>query len=243
MTWISVSLLGLTGWQGYRLGREYGWWGRATKPAPPQNEKPALVSTDAARAEPSGLGRSHTDFDRLLAGYEPAPEPAEVSTRTMCTVVAGQAGIANQAGVLDTEEDGTEPAITEPVTTLAAMAGESQPEEYPNQTDQIPASCAWLEDESVSLVDEGDDDAQPTEDGTVELVEYVRRVRTVQRKLTELSQRRQGDASFVKHELGALIQTYQLDNDQSLDWLFQQQASLTGTDYGSLFDRIENQVN
>ena len=44
----------------------------------------------------------------------------------------------------------------------------------------------------------------------------------------------------MKQELGLLIHTYQLENDQSLNWLFLQQGQSAGTDYGTLFDRIES---
>lgn len=129
--------------------------------------------------------------------------------------------------------------ITEPATTLNGMANAETTDDYPEETDQIPTGCSWMDDEDVPLID-GATQKETVETGGVPVTEYIKRVRTVQRKMNQLTQRRQADSTFMKHELGLLIQTYQLENDQSLDWLFVQHGQPAGTDYGTLFDRIEN---
>jgi hypothetical protein len=230
--WISVSLLGLTGWQGYRLGREYGWWGRAQQQKPHESKdddaEPPL--SDSEELKLGGLGHSKTDFSRLLMGYQPAT-----------AVVPDQNGRSPVAAVEINEQD-DEP-VTEPTTTLMDITEDSPVDEYPEETDQIPSACTWMDSEDVPLMADEDQDDKLVGESVVELSEYVKRVRTVQRKLNQLSQRRQTDSTFLKQDLGLLIQTYQLDNDQSLDWLFQQQGESLDNDYGSVFDRIERHVS
>jgi hypothetical protein len=224
--WISVSLLGLTGWQGYRLGRDYGWWGRSKAFTPRNGVKgdgPIAPKEEETRTE--GLGHSRTDFNRLLTGYSPAP----LSVDEIPIITVGQ---TNLDGDLMEELP-----ITEPGTTLVNLA-KSEPDEYPEETDQVPDACSWMDDEDEPLGEAED----PVGERVVALDEYVRRVKTVQKKMSQLSHKRQTDSTFMKHELGLLIQTYQLDNDHSLDWLFQQQGEVPSTDYGSVFDRIERLV-
>lgn len=229
--WISVSLLALTGWQGYRLGREYGWWGRATAPTAPKNdrEEPLSSLTGSPTTTVDGLGHSKTNFNRLLAGYAPehpsGPEAPKVGDLPM-----------NGEEFLTQDEDAP---ITEPTTTLNGMADTDNTDDYPEETDQVPTGCSWMDDEDVPLID-GATQEETVETGGVPVTEYIKRVQTVQRKMNQLTQRRQADSTFMKQELGLLIQTYQLENDQSLDWLFLQQGHTAGTDYGSLFDRIES---
>lgn len=218
--WISASLLALTGWQGYRLGKEYGWWGRPpiTSVKRPVAETPSTEVTDSAV---DGLGRSRTDFGRLLNGFIPTEQQVREK-------VSGN----------NYEE--TERPIIEPATTLTdddKMVNETA---YPDETDQVPDTCNWMDEESMSLVDIKGKEEPEGEQAFVPLNEYVKRVRTVQRKMTQLNKRRQADTSFVKQELGLLIDTYHLENDMALDWLFQQHEPITQPDYGSLFDRIEN---
>lgn len=229
---ISVSLLGLTGWQGYRLGREYGWWGRAPQQKPHGNKDDDSESplSESEELKMGGLGHSKTDFSRLLMGYQPAT-----------TAVPDQNGQPSVSAEEINEQD-DEP-VTEPTTTLMNMTDGNPADEYPEETDQIPTACTWMDSEDVSLVADEDQDDETVGESVVELGEYVKRVRTVQRKLNQLSQRRQADSTFLKQDLGLLIQTYQLDNDQSSDWLFQQQGVLPDTDYGSVFDRIESLVS
>lgn len=228
--WISVSLLALTGWQGYRLGREYGWWGRATGLTAPKNdrEEPLNPLTDSPTTTVDGLGHSKTNFNRLLAGY--APEHT-----TGPDVPIGGSPVKGEIA-LTQDEDLT---VTEPATTLNGMANAETTDDYPEETDQVPTGCSWMDDEDVPLID-GATQGETVETGGVPVTEYIKRVRTVQRKMNQLTQRRQADSTFMKQELGLLIQTYQLENDQSLDWLFLQQGQTAGTDYGSLFDRIES---
>lgn len=229
--WISVSLLALTGWQGYRLGREYGWWGRATVPTAPKNdrEEPLRSLTGSPTTTVDGLGHSKTNFNRLLAGYAPEPPSGPESPKV------GELPMNGEEFLTQDEDE----SITEPATTLNGMAETETMEDYPEETDQVPTGCSWMDDEEVSLID-GDIQAQAAETSGVPIAEYIKRVRTVQRKMNQLTQRRQADSTFMKQELGMLIQTYQLENDQSLDWLFLQQGQPAGTDYGSLFDRIES---
>lgn len=230
MIWISVSLLGLTGWQGYRLGREYGWWGRATVLATRKNKQEVLEPevSHSTTSTVESLGRSKTNFDRLLTGYGPADIFRADAQNKRSSVITGDSSL----------DPDTDLPITEPATTLNGFADNELIDDYPDETDQVPAGCSWIDDESISLVDEATPE-EKSETGGVPVTEYVKRVRTVQRKMNQLTQRRQADSSFVKHELGLLIQTYQLENDQSLDWLFQQKGELVDADYGSLFDRIE----
>jgi hypothetical protein len=208
--WISASLLALSGWQGYRLGKDYGWWGRRV--VTDQAEvNPNQPTTD----EPSdtGMGQSKTNFDRLLAGFRPTEsQPTEI--------------------VDDVESD--ERPLTEPTTTLMQIT-ES---DYPDETDLVPETCNWLDDEAIVLTDTDDTATMNTEPVTT-LTDYVKRVRTVQRKMTQLTKRRAADSTFMKQELNILIDTYQLENDQSLDWLFQQHKQPGQPDYGALFDQIE----
>ena len=230
--WISVSLLGLTGWQGYRLGREYGWWGRAPQQNPHEDkyddsERPL---PDSEELKLGGLGHAKTDFSQLLMGYKPATAavPAQISQST---------GTDVEINELDDEP------VTEPTTTLMDITEGNPADEYPEETDQIPAACTWMDSEDVPLLADEDQDDKIVGECVVELGEYVKRVKTVQRKLNQLSQRRQADSAFLKQDLGLLIQTYQLENDQSLDWLFKQQGESPDNDYGSVFDRIENLVS
>lgn len=229
--WISASLLGLTGWQGYRLGREYGWWGRGKVSAPSnnQNENAAASSADTEEAAVGGLGHSKTDFNRLLAGFTPGAE-----------IVAGTEHPLNVEVETDREiELMDDEPITEPSTTLIGMTGDEAVSEYPDETDQVPDTCNWMDDEDEPLSEDGMQAVDQVEERVVGLDDYIKRVKTVQRKMNQLVQKRQSDSGFMKQELGALIQTYQLDNDQSLAWLFQQHGEAQDTDYGSVFDRIE----
>ena len=233
--WISASLLGLTGWQGYRLGQEYGWWGRAKVSAPGSNQNENVVASDPSTATEevvvSGLGHSKTDFNRLLTGYTIGTD-----------LVAGTEHPVNIEVDTDQEfESVDQEPITEPNTTLMGMVGPEAVDEYPDETDQVPDTCNWMDDEDEPLEEGGGGahEDEQVEERVVSLDEYVKRVKTVQRKMTQLVQKRQLDSGFMKQELGVLIQTYQLDNDQSLDWLFQQHGEADDTDYGSVFDRIE----
>lgn len=227
--WISASLLGLTGWQGYRLGREYGWWGRAKVSAPNYNqtENSSASVEDAAAVGVGGLGHSRTDFNRLLTGFVPIPGKTDKTDQPVATE------IAQQIEAVDDEP------ITEPSTTLMGMAEAETVNEYPDETDQIPDTCKWMDEEDESLEEDGTQTDNQVEEPVVTLDEYVKRIKTVQRKMNQLIQKRQSDSGFMKQELGVLIQTYQLDNDHSLDWLFQQHGETQDTDYGSIFDRIE----
>lgn len=230
MIWISVSLLGLTGWQGYRLGREYGWWGRDTGPTSRKNkqEVPETELPESATTTVQRLGRSKTNFDRLLTGYAPDHTlDAEVPNDKPSQI----------PGDTSLDQDENLP-ITEPTTTLNGMANTEPVDEYPEETDQVPTDCSWMNDEAIPLIDETSLE-ETAETGGVAVTEYIKRVRTVQKKMNQLAQRRQADSTFMKQELGLLIQTYQLENDQSLDWLFQQNGETLGADYGSLFDSIE----
>lgn len=230
--WISVSLLGLTGWQGYRLGQEYGWWGRAPQQKPHKKKEDVSKSPlpDFGELDLGGLGHSKTDFSRLLLGYKPT-----------ATAVPDQIDRLPITDMEIIEQDNE--LIMEPTTTLMNIMEGSPTDEYPEETDQIPEACKWMDSEDVPLMVDEDQDDRIDGEGVVELGEYVKRVRTVQRKLHQLSQRRQTDSTFLKQDLGLLIQTYQLDNDQTLDWLFQQQGEAPGIDYGSVFDRIESLVS
>ncbi|WP_077924466.1 hypothetical protein [Spirosoma sp. 209] len=229
--WISVSLLALTGWQGYRLGREYGWWGRATVPTAPKNDREVSANPlpDSPVTTGEGLGLSKTNFNRLLVGYAPeqvsGTELPQRGSKPMCNETAPEL-----------EED---VPVTEPATTLNGMTDTKPTDDYPEETDQVPTGCSWMDDEDVPLID-GTTQEETIETGGVPVTEYIKRVRTVQRKMNQLTQRRQADSTFMKQELGLLIQTYQLENDKSLDWLFLQQGPKVGTDYGTLFDRIES---
>lgn len=231
MIWISVSLLGLTGWQGYRLGREYGWWGRATVPTP-RKSKQEVGETDwpdSTTSTVESLGRSKTNFDRLLSGYV-----TDDDTRHADVPNDRRSPISR-----DTSPDQDEDLpITEPTTTLNGFANTEPIDDYPEETDQVPTGCSWMDDEDVPLVDATTPE-ETAETGGVAVTEYIKRVRRVQRKMNQLTQRRQPDSTFMRQELELLIQTYQLENDQSLDWLFQQKGETVGADYGSLFDRIE----
>lgn len=233
--WISASLLGLTGWQGYRLGREYGWWGRAKVSAPGNNKNENVVasapSTATEEVGVGGLGHSKTDFNRLLTGFTPETDLVAGTEQSVNTEVETD-------GELESVDD--EP-IAEPTTTLMAMAGTEVVDEYPDETDQVPDTCNWMDDEDEPLEEEGGaaHEDEQVEERVVSLDDYIKRVKTVQRKMNQLAQKRQLDSGFMKQELGVLIQTYQLDNDQSLDWLFQQHGEADDTDYGSVFDRIE----
>ncbi|ADB42661.1 hypothetical protein [Spirosoma linguale] len=218
--WISASLLALTGWQGYRLGKEYGWWGRNTTASEKGKvvEMPSLENTISTE---NGLGRSKTNFGKLLGGFK---------------LTSQQAFETDDSSI----DDETEEPIIEPATTLMPKDGLTNEIEYPAETDQIPETCSWMDDEAISLVDFENDEEPESDQSFVPLNEYVKRVHTVQRKMTQLNKRRNADTSFVKQDLGQLINTYQLENDQALDWLFQQQEQTSKTDYGSLFDRIES---
>ncbi len=232
--WISASLLALTGWQGYRLGREYGWWGRDSASSGQAKKRQPVPAPEPLSSAPAGLGRSRTDVSRLLAGYEAAPDSAGNATPVMGLAMTTDAGGLDEPVV-----------ITEPTTTLSGMADVShvitKPEDYPDATDQVPATCDWLDDEAMPLLDQDDTSAgEPVPAEGIPYTQYVRRVRTVQRKLNDLTQRRRGDSDFVKQELAGLIQTYRLENDQSVAWLFEAQAATTGVDYGSLFDGLDN---
>lgn len=212
--WISASLLAITGWQGYRLGKEYGWWGGMVSPPKQPDNGNVAPPTESA---PTGLGQSKTDFGRLLTGYKATDGPHDDRTNTITT---------------PPQQD--EQFITEPATTLFQM----NEDEYPSETDQVPETCTWMDDEAMLLVDEIGEmtNAEPT----VELTDYVQRVRTVQRKMTQLTKRRAADNTFMKQELSILIDTYQLGNDQSLDWLFETHKQPDQPDYGALFDKIES---
>lgn len=212
--WISASLLALSSWQGYRLGKDYGWWGRRTV-TDQLKVNPNQPATDEPTA--TGIGQSKTDFDRLLEGFLPTESrPTETND-----VVA------------DTEPDNQ--PLTEPATTLMQI---TEPD-YPDETDLVPETCNWLDDEAILLIDSDDTSAMNTEPVTA-LADYVKRVRTVQRKMTQLTKRRAADSTFMKQELSILIDTYQLENDQSLDWLFQQYKQPGQPDYGAIFDQIES---
>ena len=231
--WISASLLGLTGWQGYRLGREYGWWGRGKVSSANSNQNASAsssaLSADTEDVGVAGLGHSKTDFNRLLTGFSPDTG-----------VVAGTEQSINAQTESNPESDlvNDEP-ITEPITTLMEMAQTEAVDGYPEETDQVPDTCNWMDEEDEPL-EEGDLQADDqVEERVITLEEYVKRVKTVQRKINHLVQKRQSDSGFMKQELGVLIETYQLDNDQSLTWLFQQHGEADDTDYGSVFDRIE----
>lgn len=208
--WISASLLALSGWQGYRLGKDYGWWGRRVVSDQPELN-PNQPATDESSA--TGIGQSKTNFDRLLAGFRPT------ESRLMETVD-------------DAETD--EQPMTEPITTLMQI---TEPD-HPDETDLVPETCNWLDDEAILLTDSDDTSKMSTEPVTT-LTDYVKRVRTVQRKMTQLTKRRATDSMFMKQELNILIDTYQLENDQSLDWLFQQHKQPGQPDYGAIFDQIE----
>ena len=232
--WISVSLLALTGWQGYRLGREYGWWGRVAVPTAPKNDREEATEQlpDFPTTTVDGLGRSKTNFSRLLTGYAPEHPSG--------TELAKGAGVTmSRETSLELDED---LPVTEPATTLNTMTNSELMDayDYPEETDQVPTGCSWMNDEDVPLVDGDAQVGEPTESGGIAVTEYIKRVRTVQRKMNQLTQRRHADSTFMKQELGLLIQTYQLENDQSLDWLFLEQSNTTGKDYGTLFDRIES---
>ena len=231
--WISASLLGLTGWQGYRLGREYGWWGRAKAPVPGNNQNEntttSASSADTEEVGVGGLGHSKTDFNRLLTGYTPSADNA-VGTKQLMNI---EVETDHESNPIEDEQ------ITEPSTTLMGMTETEAVNEYPDETDQVPDTCNWMDDEDEPLGEDSIQEDDQMEERVVALDEYVRRVKTVQRKMNQLIQRRQSDSGFMKQELGVLIQTYQLDNDQSLSWLFQQHGEAQDTDYGSIFDRIE----
>lgn len=183
--------------------------------------------SDASTRTGDGLGQSKTNFNRLLAGYT-APQPtADVTAWDKPT--DGRATSSQ-------EEDAP---VTEPTTTLNGLIPIRATNDYPDETDQVPTDCSWMDEESVSLIDDGSSREEAVESGGVPVLEYIKQVRRVQRKMNQLTQRRQADPTFMKQELGVLIQTYQLENDQSLDWLFTQQGQQAGTDYGSLFDRID----
>ncbi|MEZ0487618.1 hypothetical protein [Fibrella aquatica] len=220
--WISASLLALTGWQGYRLGKEYGWWGRSAT-ASKKGEVDEMPSLENTKSTENGLGRSRTNFGKLLGGFTPASQ---------------QAIVTNDSSI----DEETEGPIIEPATTLMPKDGPTDEIEYPAETDQIPETCSWMDEESISLVDFDNDEEPKSEQPFVPLNEYIKRVHTVQRKMTQLNKRRNADTSFVKQELGLLIDTYQLENDQALDWLFQQHEQTSKPDYGSLFDRIESLI-
>ncbi len=212
--WISASLLALSGWQGYRLGKDYGWWGgRLVNDQSEVNPKQPTADESSA----TGIGQSKTDFDRLLAGFRPTESQS----------------IETKEAVADTESD--EQPLTEPTTTLMQIT-ES---DYPDETDLVPETCNWLDDEAIVLTDSDDTATMNTEPVTT-LTEYVKRVRTVQRKMTQLTKRRAADSIFMKQELSILIDTYQLENDQSLDWLFLQHKQPSQPDYGAIFDQIES---
>ena len=220
--WISVSLLALTGWQGYRLGKEYGWWSKSSPPN--SRKKKGAPAHDTTEGQENGLGRSKTDFGRLLDGYTPlSPQ-----------------GIQSQNDESGEGEHDQEPTIIEPSTTL--MVGEelNVDTQYPDETDLVPETCSWMDEEEIALVDAETDEMHSGGQPIVALSDYVKRVRTVQRKINQITKRRNADSTFVKQELGMLIETYQLENDQSLDWLFQQHGAVSQPDYGSLFDRIES---
>lgn len=218
--WISVSLLALTGWQGYRLGREYGWWGKPDNPPQKQDQKKSLDVISKTRN--AGLGQSKTDFSRLLTGFE--SENPNAKHRSMA---------------LEQEEKSAESFIIEPATTLMEINGQPHELKYPEETDQIPDSCARMENEEIQL-NEGNEGVGQLDQPVVGLNDYVKRVRTVQRKMSQLTKRRKTDTTFLKQELGLLIETYQLENDQTLDWLFKPYEPAGTPDYGSIFDRIEN---
>lgn len=218
--WISASLLALTGWQGYRLGKEYGWWGRSATTSK-KGEVVEMPSSENTISAENGMGRSRTNFGKLLGGFTPTSQQT-FETDDSCI------------------DDETERTIIEPATTLMPKEGPIDEIEYPAETDQIPETCSWMDEESISLVDFENDEEPKSEQPFVPLNEYVKRVHTVQRKMTQLNKRRNADTSFVKQELGLLINTYQLENDQTLDWLFQQHEQTSKTDYGSIFDRIES---
>ncbi|GAB3048045.1 hypothetical protein [Spirosoma pulveris] len=220
--WISASLLALTGWQGYRLGKEYGWWGRSTTLSK-KGEVAEIPSSENTISAENGLGRSRTNFGKLLGGF----------------TTTNQQALETDDSSIDEETEGP---IIEPATTLMPKDGPMNETEYPAETDQIPETCSWMDEESISLVDFENDDESKSEQPLVPLNEYVKRVHTVQRKMTQLNKRRNADTSFVKQELGLLIDTYQLENDQALDWLFKQHEQTSKPDYGSLFDRIESLI-
>lgn len=225
-TWISASLLALTGWQGYRLGKEYGWWGRPSIPA--RKQEVASPSPETSASAGNGLGQSKTDFDRLLTGFAPTTELSTPLTPN---------DVGEDIDIIESSQP-----VIEPTTTLMEVEDPSDETEYPEETDQIPETCSWMDDEDISLIEAGDD-GEPNDVQTVVPVDdYVKRVRTVQRKMTQLTKRRNADTTFVKQELGVLIETYQLENDQSLEWLFQQHETSAQPDYGSLFDRLESLV-
>ncbi|MCX6212798.1 hypothetical protein [Spirosoma sp.] len=218
--WISASLLALTGWQGYRLGKEYGWWGRSLI-ASKKGEVNELPSPEINVSREDGLGRSRTDFRRLLDGFTP----------TVVQAAEKEYGSINEE---------IEKPIVEPATTLMTTDGTVNENEYPDETDQIPETCNWMDEEAISLVDVEGTEETEREQAFVPMNEYVNRVRTVQRKMTQLNKRRNADTGFVKDELKMLIDTYHLENDQALDWLFQQHKPISQPDYGSLFDQIES---
>jgi hypothetical protein len=218
--WISASLLALTGWQGYRLGKEYGWW-RQSPTASKKREVGDMPSPENTMSAENGLGRSRTNFGKLLGGF---------------TLTSQQAFETDDSSI----DEETERPIIEPATTLMPKDGPINETEYPAETDQIPETCNWMDEEAILLVDVEGTEETEREQAFVPMNEYVNRVHTVQRKMTQLNKRRNADTSFVKQELGILIDTYQLENDQALDWLFQQHEQTSKTDYGSIFDRIES---
>ena len=133
--WISASLLALSGWQGYRLGKDYGWWGRRVISDQPE-VNPNQPTTDEPTA--TGIGQSKTNFDQLLAGFRPT-ESHSIET------------------VDDAEPD--EQPVTEPATTLMQI---TEPD-YPDETDLVPETCNWLDDEAILLIDSDDTSAMSTE--------------------------------------------------------------------------------
>jgi hypothetical protein len=180
-----------------------------------------MPSPENTMSAENGLGRSRTNFGKLLGGF---------------TLTSQQAFETDDSSI----DEETERPIIEPATTLMPKDGPINETEYPAETDQIPETCNWMDEEAILLVDVEGTEETEREQAFVPMNEYVNRVHTVQRKMTQLNKRRNADTSFVKQELGILIDTYQLENDQALDWLFQQHEQTSKTDYGSIFDRIES---
>lgn len=218
IVWMSACLLALTGWQAYRLGKEYGWWDNS-QPASRRGTTPA----PDGETEYMGLGRTKTDVTKLLRHWQPADTVAPVSI----------GGEGDQA-----ESD--EPPVMMPTTTLQQLH-ESPPQAYPPETDQIPQSCSWLDEEAMSLVS-AHSPAGETSEPVVPLTEYVKRVATVQRRLSQLSRRRTAANTFTEQDLRILIDSYQLTNDQALDWLIEQHEQPGQPDYGALFDELESKA-
>ena len=138
-TWISVSLLALTSWQGYRLGKEYGWWGR--RPTTNKKQQAVLPSLETASCQENGLGRSRTDFDRLLTGFR---QISEMSTLTVQNEMSGEQDLVESSQ-----------AVIEPAMTLMILDETAHETDYPEETDQVPETCSWMDDEAILLARRG----------------------------------------------------------------------------------------